>query len=427
MPGSSCYVLGCRRPKFKIWCTRIETMVKTRSIPKAVSFAKSTQSVQLLVHGQGVLLFDHSDVSQSCFLRFFDSASVEILQAEFCEGAVKVRLANGEELLDPNNTKGIISGAGAYYWFSLDAQNRVLQAGIGEARADTVVYRYTFSDAAAKKWLETITEIRLDTASMPRRLLRDPIQCIGGVPLYVRDTNALTMSDVAKSVHIPVANLPVVAQKLHGCIAGRRFLLDDADFPEFSKAIEYSIATPGCWCYETLKAKSTTFGPEPNLAETYLRITLNQNNGESPGIPYVMEIWPSGHYSPIHNHGGSHAVIRVLHGRIHVRLFPYLGAGAEPFGTADFAKGQITWISPVLNQVHQLKNEGKQTCITIQCYMYDGEDSDHHDYFDYLDAAGKVQEFEPDSDMDFLAFKETIRREWNSRVRKCWLRRLLRI
>ncbi len=397
--------------------------------PKAVAFSKYTQSVQLLVHGQGVLLFDHCDGSHTCCLRFLDSESAEVLQVEFREGAVKACLANGEELLDPNNTKGLVSSAGAYYWVSLDAQNCILQAGIGEARSDTVVYRYTFAATAAtaaKKLLETIREIRLDAHSQPRRLLRDPIQCTGGVPLYVRDTNTLTMSDVAKSVHIPVANLPVVAQKLHGCIAGRRFLLDDADFPEFSRAIEYSIATPGCWCYETLKAKSTTFGPEPNLAETYLRITLNQNNGESPGIPYVMEIWPAGHYSPVHNHGGSHAVIRVLHGGIHVRLFPYLGADAEPFGTADFAKGQITWISPVLNQVHQLKNLGKQTCITIQCYMYDGEDSEHHDYFDYLDAAGKIQEFEPDSDMEFLAFKETIRNEWAEFwKRQGWFRKSL--
>lgn len=394
------------------------------AIPRAVTFAKPTNAIQLLVHGQGVFLFDaNGEHEQECVLRFFDYESMEALHVRFCKGAVDVRLVDGTQLQDPTNTKGLVSEAGAYYWFSIDAQNRVLQAGIGEARPDTVIYRYSFADAAKKKWLENITEIRLD-GCVPRRLLRDPILSTA-IPMYVKDTNALTMADIAQSAHIPVANLSAVSQKLHGCIAGRRFLLDDAEFPEFSKAIEYSIATPGCWCYETLKAKSQTFGPIPNLQETYLRITLNQNNGESPGIPYVMEIWPPGHYSPVHNHGGSHAVIRVLHGSIHVKLFPYLGT-VEPFGTADFAKGEITWISPVLNQVHQLQNVGKQTCITIQCYMYDGEDSDHHDYFDYLDAAGKVQEFEPDSDADFLTFKEIVRGEWNQYWRhRNWLQRSL--
>jgi hypothetical protein len=64
--------------------------------------------------------------------------------------------------------------------------------------------------------------------------------------------------------------------------------------------------------------------------------------------------------------------------------------------------------------VHQLKNlEGnKDTCITIQCYMYEDGDTGHYDYFDYVDADNTIQQFEPDSDMDFLAFKDTMRREW---------------
>ena len=103
-----------------------------------------------------------------------------------------------------------------------------------------------------------------------------------------------------------------------------------------------------------------------------MRITLGRNSGESPGIPYVMEIWPSNHYSPIHSHADSNAVIRVLHGSIHVSLFPFLGEGTdiEPFAEADFDKDEITWLSPQLNQIHQLRNNTDDVCITIQCYMY---------------------------------------------------------
>ena len=144
-----------------------------------------------------------------------------------------------------------------------------------------------------------------------------------------------------------------------------------------------------------------------------MRITLGENNGESPGIPYVMEIWPVGHYSPIHNHAGASAIIRVLHGSIHVKLFPFLsGDQLEPFGEADFKQDEITWISPSLNQIHQLKNTGTSTCITIQCYMYKQNNTSHYDYFDYLDADGKTQQYEPDSDMEFLAFKALMRKEY---------------
>jgi predicted metal-dependent enzyme (double-stranded beta helix superfamily) len=213
---------------------------------------------------------------------------------------------------------------------------------------------------------------------------------------------------------MPKANLSIVAQKLYECIAGKQFVLDTPDFPEFSQSIEHSIRTPGKWCHERLKQKSTEFDKnKPDEKETYLRITLGENNGESPGIPYVMEIWPSGHYSPIHTHAGASAVIRVLHGSINVSLFPFLsGDVLEPFAKADFKQDDITWISPSLNQIHQLKNTGTKTCITIQCYMYKQGNTSHYDYFDYLDGSGTTQQYEPDSDMDFLEFKARMKQEW---------------
>ena len=81
--------------------------------------------------------------------------------------------------------------------------------------------------------------------------------------------------------------------------------------------------------------------------------------------------------------------------------------------TTYFYKDDITWISPTLNQIHQLKNTNTEnTCITIQCYMYEGDNNTHYDYFDYIDDDGKKQQYEPDSDMDFVAFKELMRKEW---------------
>jgi predicted metal-dependent enzyme (double-stranded beta helix superfamily) len=147
---------------------------------------------------------------------------------------------------------------------------------------------------------------------------------------------------------------------------------------------------------------------------------LGENNGESPGIPYVMEIWPIGHFSPVHNHGSANAVIRVLNGTINVSLFPFLcdeKGGVEPFGITNFVKDDVVWISPTLNQIHQLKNleTSKTSCITIQCYMYDLEDKSHYDYFDYIDEDGNKKQYEPDSDMDFVKFKETMKQEWMSR------------
>lgn len=385
--------------------------------------------MRLPVHGQGVIFFKVPATAEAIVRILAPDASG--LQFQFTTDAVLASRIGGEPLVDPANKSGLVTHAGVYYWISLDSQNQRICVGVGEARVSTMIYNYQWNLAdgdrkANKLFLESLVTVEASLDVKLLRVLRDPIT--GSIPLKVKGTDALTMDDVASGAFLPKANLSAMAQKLYDCIAGPQFMLDSPDFPEFSQAIEYSIATPGCWCWQRLKEKSREFNPDkPDPTETYLRITLGQNNGESPGIPYVMEIWPVGHYSPIHNHGGAEAIIRVLHGGIHVSLYPYLCAekdGVPPFAETDFAKGDITWISSTLNQTHKLTNlaENTDTCITIQCYMYDAQNRAHYDYFDYLDTDGKQQQYEPDSDMDFVAFKELMRKEWAARPRRrrCW-------
>lgn len=391
--------------------------------PKSLSFSQSNN--QLIVHGQGVLLFKTNESNiKSCSFYIYSQDRTTSLKVEFTRSSIKVfNMQTKEPYLDGKNNSGLSPLTGAYYWFSLDSQNQRFYAGVGEARLETAIYTYQFTTLEGNKLsLETLTTVELPEEITPLKLLRDPITKT--VALLVKNTDDLTMMDIAKGTYLPSAYLTQINQTLYNCVSGKRFVLNDLDFPDFAKAIEYNIATPGLWCNKRLLEKATEFNKDkPNIKETYLRITLGQNNGESPGIPYVMEIWPVGHYSPVHNHGNSSAVIRVLHGTIHVSLFPFLcnsPTGVKPFAAADFKEGDITWISENLNQVHQLKNleVNTKTCITIQCYMYDKHDTAHYDYFDYLDDTGKKEQYEPDSDMDFVQFKQTIREQWRNRPRK---------
>jgi hypothetical protein len=339
-------------------------------------------------------------------------------------------------LIDQNNISGLRNSDGIYYWVSLDSQNQRLQAGIGEARIENIIYKYEFPKDDLdvfhhnKKFLESIVKVNLLDESFKNiygkpqptikvvNVLKDPITL--KIPLIIRNTDELSMHHIASGKFLPKSNLATTSEKLYNCISGKNFILDNTDFPDFSNAIEYSLATPGKWCHEKIKDKSTEFNKDkPNILETYLRITLGENNGESPGIPYVMEIWPPNHYSPVHSHGGAHAIVRVLHGGINVSLYPYLSSdknSVAPFGNADFYKDDVTWISPTLNQTHKLENKNiKTTCITIQCYLYDSDSNVHYDYFDYLDNDNNIQTYEPDSDMDFIEFKKIIKAEWESR------------
>ena len=379
--------------------------------------------VKLLVNGQGIFVFSNKDDTTPCSFFLYSKDKSDGLHVVFSLDGVAVRkIKDGQILVDVDNKSGLSTAKGAYYWFSIDSQNQKLYAGVGETRLETAMYKY-FLGHSDKLFLESITQIEIDKDSKCLKdilLVRDPIT--SHIPLLVKNTDELTMTDISKGTYMPKSNLSLISQKLYDCISGKKFVLNDDDFPDFSKAIEYSIKTEKMWCNTTLKNKSTEFSKDkPNVLETYLRITLGDNNGESPGIPYVMEIWPVGHYSPIHKHAGANAVIRVLHGEINVALYPFLCSqqdGVKPFSSADFSENDITWISSTLNQTHQLLNrpENSDTCITIQCYMYDIENTIHYDFFDYLDEKYNVKKYEPDSDMDFVSFRELMRTEWNNRV-----------
>ena len=404
--------------------------------PNLYAMIGEPKKIKLLVNGQGVFIFKidneinnenaiSSSSSSICNFFLYNKDGTDGLNIQFTRQNVivsRISTPGTCPFIDPNNNCGLSSIKGAYYWFSLDAQNQRLYAGVGEARLETMTYKYSFTHKE-KFFLESLVEVCIAQESKslaPVRLLRDPITST--IPLLVKNTDDLTMTDVASGNYLPKANLSAASQKMYDCISGKKFILDDDDFPEFTKAIEYSIATPGKWCNTKLKDKSTEFNKDkPNILETYLRITLGENNGESPGIPYVMEIWPVGHFSPIHNHAGANAIVRVLYGKINVRLFPFLSAEKtpiKPFNEAVFKKDEVTWISEKLNQTHQLinKDTNTQTCITIQCYMYDNENTTHYDYFDYLDEKGDVLQYEPDSDMDFITFKNLMREEWEELI-----------
>ena len=65
-----------------------------------------------------------------------------------------------------------------------------------------------------------------------------------------------------------------------------------------------------------VQEKAARCAPGVPAKQSYLRVSLGVPSGCSPGIPYVLEIWPSGHFSPVHNHGNAFGIVRILHGSI---------------------------------------------------------------------------------------------------------------
>lgn len=240
-------------------------------------------------------------------------------------------------------------------------------------------------------------------------------------PHFVLDSNRLSLFDLDKSDCIFSASLPPACQELYANVAhGENIDLDwspNTGQPKLSDAIRYSINTAGKILYEKLKEKATEFGTESNPHETYLRVTLGMCHGKSPGIPYVLEIWPYKHYSPIHNHGNSYAIIKVVHGSINVHIHnkKVKKHDQEPLKKITISKGDVTWISPNWYQTHQLINDTSgDYCATLQCYQYGDEDQHHWPYFNYVSEQDQIEDFLPNSDFQFITLREKLLEEYQS-------------
>ena len=327
-------------------------------------------------------------------------------------------------LVEPELSFGLDPDEHCAYWFSFDYHNRRLRYGKGEMRLGCMIVEYqlppkpTDGSIDPYDWLRDARRVEVTAAIRDAvDVWRDPVTV--DVAMKVVPHDRMTMDMMAEGKTAVPGNLTPTCRQLYDNVAGEAFRLDTPDFPDFARAIKASIRDPEGWCHKTLAAKANEFGtPDPD--KTYLRITLGQNQGDSPGVSFVMEIWPVGHYSPIHNHGGAEAVIKVLHGAINVDLYRMLSPfHQKPFATAVFEKGDVAWISSRLNQVHKLVNRGnREPCITIQCYLYADANEAHWPYFDYLEKAS-VAHFDPNSDADYVAFKKLMRDEWEARQPDC--------
>ena len=187
------------------------------------------------------------------------------------------------------------------------------------------------------------------------------------------DSSKVTLFDLDRDNYMFSCSLPSACQELYGNIKNLTLEYPENPIMKLSDAIRYSIEAKGMTLYKKLKEKAGEF--------PYLRVTLGLDQRTTAGIPYVLEIWPSGSKSPAHNHGGACAVIKNLFGQISVNIFNKLKDPPErdpnPIKRFDLKQDQITWISPNWYQTHRLVNNADGFCATIQCYRCEESDMIH--------------------------------------------------
>ena len=108
---------------------------------------------------------------------------------------------------------------------------------------------------------------------------------------------------------------------------------------------------------------------DPN--KTYLRIGLGLNELEE--FTAVLELWPAGHRSPKHAHGGCAGSVRVVHGALRGNIYNSI-RDEEPLEgkkAIKMSKGMTTWLNRQNNFVHEVwcdPDEGLLFAMSVHLY-----------------------------------------------------------
>jgi len=343
------------------------------------------------------------------------------------------------------------------YWLSYDRDNLTIKYGKGYAMTETTLLICDLSDGATtkeqlakkrKRWSKLFamydetrpsdisillyrTKSDIDKKAVTKvqkgeaagfinmenvlEVRKEPITA--NPSPFVMDSGKSTLNIIDKGLYTFSSELPASCRVLYETIKNTELDMEydkGITSTRLSDALRYSIETEGAILNKVLKGKP------------YLRITMGRGLGQSPGIPYVLEIWPAGARSPIHNHGAVCAVIKVLYGTIQSGVYNKVTSSVmdkkgkfrpEELSKINLFKDEVTWMSPEWYQTHQLRNISKDYCATVQCYRYDADDAIQWNQFDFVnDENGEVGNFFPNTDFTFGEMRDKVMAEYEAKL-----------
>ena len=225
--------------------------------PPADGDDRDMPEFKLIVNGQGTIGFAIAEQAPFTFDIALDAAKGPAFKWEI--GADGVRLlersyGDWEEVLRKPGV-GVDPEPNCPYWFSIDTLNRVLRYGKGETRLACVQAEHWLSDKpkAPEKdyygWLGTVAAVQVSAATKGTvDIWRDPVTV--DPPLIVVPHDAITMDQMAFNHCTVPANLSPTGQQLYDNVAGKGFVLNTLEFPDFTEAIKRSILSERGWCYK---------------------------------------------------------------------------------------------------------------------------------------------------------------------------------
>lgn len=311
----------------------------------------------------------------------------------------------------------------SYLWISIDGyledpKNNIykfIKVGYGYAMEKNLLFSFYPQDNKTKAFISSIDYIDIDK----KVAISQSNSYVNFIPFYRDQKPTLVESasmQMLSSGYILPSDLPPVGQRLFNTI--RNMSLDS----ELVDAINFSLDNEGCLLHTKLVSK--TGFVSKNSKSSYIRVSLNTRTFSAPGLPLVLEIWPKGHSSPVHNHGDCVAVIKLLSGSLTSDFY-------NPLSSQSFIKpvkinsyqlhaSNFTWMTPDYYQTHLLYNHRNDTAaITIQSYSHLEDAESHDEKFNYIvPESPELKHFYPGSDFIYDdSFDSILRREL--KTKKC--------
>lgn len=345
----------------------------------------------LPLSGEGVVSVNIQ--SSTMFTIRIQPATGEKADKEDKEGYVEVEISPSgaifkakkpsSEIKDKNRTakprEGLEAGKKVSYWFSFNRDDRVLKYGKGYIMEQTTLLTHRFQEKEdPDPWEfifrpDTAKEVviigtRADQTEPNAQSLVDVEKLVSfyphplkhNWPPLVLDSSKATLDILSSNLFTLSASLPAICRELYENVSSPGVTLDwPYKNPRFSDVINYSLNTKGKILHMKWKEK------EKNEQFGYLRVNVGTDRGCSPGVPYVLEIWPPGVSSPIHSHGNAYAVEKVLYGAIKFTIYNKTWdkkEKQEELMSFTAIQGDLSWMSPNWYQTHKLTNESKKLC-----------------------------------------------------------------
>jgi hypothetical protein len=169
------------------------------------------------------------------------------------------------------------------------------------------------------------------------------------------------------------------------------------------EAIRVSLNSPDGALRQILEMKSARDGVKDSKT-TYIRVDCFGKRIQSPCL---LEIWPGGHHSSIHEHADSTGLMKGVFGRVDIML--YEGLGTEPKKTALFSltAERCSWMSPEHYQAHKVYCPMDAHDFAATFHIYTDTQSDVFKYREEREPH-RIAEFVTESDIAWGQFYKAL-------------------